>query len=98
MDRERGGVEGTLAFDDLAGVIHAEQGRHPHMAEVLADPVDPETIGMLRVAGGDVAGDSLVEAELREEPVGGREPLLPVEPFVVDVVERGHLENHGGLL
>jgi hypothetical protein len=44
----------------------------------------------LGVPGGDVPGNALVEPELAEEAVRRREPLLAVEPFLLD---RGELRR-----
>ena len=41
----------------------------------------------LGVAGGDVAGDALVEAELAEQPEAGGEALLAVQALLLDGVE-----------
>ena len=46
------------------------RSRHPDLAEVHAERVDPEVVGPLRVAGGDVPGDALVEPEVGRR--GGR--------------------------
>src|SRR5690606_37533637 len=40
--------------------------------------VDPEQVGVLGVAAGQVAGDTLVEAELVEQAEGRGHPLLEV--------------------
>ena len=42
---------------------------------------------VLGVAGGDVAGDALVEAELAEQPERGGQPLLAVQALLLDGVE-----------
>ena len=49
-----------------------------------AERVDPEVVGQLGVAGGDVPGDALVEAERAEQPERGGQPLLAVQALVVD--------------
>jgi hypothetical protein len=48
------------------------------MAKVHAERVDPEVIGPFGVAGGDVARDPFIEAELREQAEGPGEPFLSV--------------------
>ena len=58
---------GAVALDDLALVVDEEQVGHPDVAEVHAERVDPEVVEQLGVAGGDVAGDALVEPELAEQ-------------------------------
>ena len=59
----------------------------------IAERVDPEVVELLGVAGGDVAGDALVEAEPREQAERGGEALLAVQALVGEVLERGHAER-----
>ena len=66
-----------------------------HLAEALAERVDPEVVGPLRVADGDVAGDALGEAEPAEDAQRAGELGLAMGPLVGDVVERRRSE-HGG--
>ena len=51
--------------------------------------IDPEAIGPLGVAGGEVAGDALVEAEAAEQPEGGGQPLLDVGALLLDASRTG---------
>ena len=76
------------ALDDLALVVDQEQVAHPDLLEAHAERVHPEVVGQLGVAGGDVAGDALVEAEVAEEPEAGRQALLAVAALVLDRLER----------
>ena len=73
-----------VALDDLAPVVHEDEVGHPDVAEVHAERVDPEVVEVLGVAGGDVAGDALVEPEAGEEPERGGQALLAVQALVVD--------------
>ena len=57
------------------------------MLEVHPERVDPEAVEVLGIAHGDVAGDALVEAELAEQAERRREPLLAVQPLLLDGVE-----------
>ena len=68
VDRERGAVDRRVALDDLALVVDQDQVGDPDVAEVHAERVDPEVVEVLGVAGRDVAGDALVEAEPAEQP------------------------------
>ena len=43
-------------------------GRDPHVTEAQAERVDPEVVGELGIAHGDVAGDALPETESAEDP------------------------------
>ena len=62
----------------------------------MAERVDPEVVGVLRVAGGDVAGHALVEAEPAEEPERGGEALLAVQALVLDRRAAREREGLGG--
>jgi len=103
VDGEGGAVDGTVAFHHLALVVDQDQVRRADVPEVHAERVDPEVVGPLRIAGGDVPGDPFVEAELGEEAEGGGQALLPVEALVGGVLERHvgrqlHDVGHGVLL
>src|SRR5207248_409079 len=54
----------------------------PDVSEMHAERIDPEMLGMLRIAGGDVPGNTLIESEPREEPESGCHPLLAMQPFL----------------
>ena len=73
VDGERRRVDGVVALDDLALVVHEDEIATPDRAEVHRERVDPEVVGELGVAGGDVAGDALAEAERAEEAEPGRQ-------------------------
>jgi len=71
VDRETRRDWRALSLHGFAAMIHQDQVRDADFSEVLAERVDPEVIGQLRIAGGDMAGDSLVETESensRKEP------------------------------
>src|SRR5947209_231821 len=88
MDGEGGLVDRPLTLDHLALVVHEAEVGYPDVCEVHAEGVDPEMVGQLGVAGGDVAGDALVEPELGEQPEPGRETLLAVQALLFDRRER----------
>src|SRR5205814_648169 len=92
VDDERGRVDGTITFDDVALVVDQDQVGHLDLAEVHSEGVDPEVILELGVARRDVAGDPFVEPEPREQPEGGGQPLLAVKTLVLDGVEGGRSE------
>ena len=101
VDGERGRVDRPVALDHLAVVVDQDQVGDPDVAEVHAEGVDPEVVESLGVAGGDVAGHALVEAELREQAEGGGQPLLAVEALLLGVCvgSRGQqCLGHGVLL
>src|SRR4051794_16031212 len=50
----------------------------------VAERVDPEVVEQFRVTGGDVAGHSLVEPELAEQPEPGGQTLFAVQPLFLD--------------
>ena len=89
VDGERGGVHHRVALHHRAGVVDADEVGDADVLEVHAERVDPEPVQVLRIARGDVAGDALVEAELAEQPERRREPLLAVQPLLLDGVELG---------
>jgi hypothetical protein len=80
VDGEGGKVHWIAALNHLALVVDEDQVAHPDVLEGQSERVDPEVVRQLGVAGGDVAGHALLEAELAEDPQGGREPLLAVPP------------------
>ena len=57
------------------------------MAEAPAEQVDPEVVGELGVAHGDVAGDAFAEPEAAEDAQRPGELLLAVESLVLDGLE-----------
>ena len=89
VDGEGGDVDRPVALDDLALVVHEDQVGGPDQAEREAEGVDPEAVGALRVAGGEVAGHALVEAEAVEQAEGGRHALLDVGALLVGRGEHG---------
>ena len=88
-------LTGRVAVDDLAVMVDEHQVADAHVAEAHAERVDPEVVGALRVADGDVAGDALGEAEPAEDAQRAGELGLAVSTLVGDVVERRRAE-HGG--
>ena len=59
------------------------------MPEVDAERIDPEAVGVLRVADGDVAGDAFVEPESGEQAERRRQALLAVAPLLLEGRESG---------
>ena len=82
-------VHHRVALDDRAGVVDADQVGDADVLEVHPERVDPEPVEVLGIAHGDVAGDAFVEAELAEQAERRREPLLAVQPLLLDGVELG---------
>ena len=87
VDDERRRVHRAPAFDDLALVVDEEEVGHPDVPEVHGEGVDPEVVGELGVAGGDVSGHAFVEAEPGEQTEGGGQALLAMQALVLDRVE-----------
>ena len=87
MDGEGRDVDRPVALDHAARRVDADQVRHPDLAEVHAERIDPEGIGELRVARGDVAGNSLAEAEGGEDPEPAGQPLLAVPALLDEIGE-----------
>ena len=95
VDGERGLVHRPVALDHRAVVVDADEVGHADQVEAETERVDPEQLGVLGVASGDVAGDALVEPEAAEEAERGRQALLAVEALVLDRVELGQLVRGG---
>ena len=83
MDGERRLVDVVVALDDVAAVVDADQVRGTHVRERHAERVDPERVRLDRVARGDVTRNAFLEAELREQPETGRQPLLAMLPLLL---------------
>ena len=88
VDGEGGPVDRHVPLDHLALVVDQDEVGDPDVTEVHAEGIDPEVVEALGVAGGDVPGHPLVEAELGEEPEPGGQALLAVEPLLLGRVER----------
>ena len=71
-------LTGQSPSTTAAVVVDADQVRRADLLEAHAERVDPEAVGVLRVARGDVARDPLVEAEAAEQPERRRQALLEV--------------------
>ena len=97
VDHERGPVDRLAAVDDVAVVVDEDQVADAHVAEAEAERVDPEVVGELGVAHGDVAGDALAEAEAAEDAQRAGELLLAVEALLLDGVERRRPGERDGL-
>ena len=89
---ERRPVDRPGAVDHLALVVDEEQVADAHVPEAEAERVDPEVVGELRVANGDVAGDALSEAQAAEDPQRTGQLVLAVLTLVLDGLERRDVE------
>jgi hypothetical protein len=59
------------------------QVRDLDAAEVHAERIDPEVIGQLGIAGGDVTRAAHVEAVAAEQAVGSGQALFAIEPLLL---------------
>ena len=84
MDRDGRAVDGPVALDDVAGMVDPDEVALLDQAEVHAERVHPVGVGELRVSGGEVTGDSLVQPGLAEHPEGRRKADLAVHALVLD--------------
>lgn len=84
MNGEAGRVDRPVAGQDVAFVIDELQVRHADLAEMLRQRIDPELLGKLRIARGDVSRQALVEAVACEQAEGGGETLLAVQGFLLE--------------
>ena len=86
VDHERGAVDRVFAEDDVAVVVDEDQVAHLGVAEADRERVDPEVLGELGVANGDVPGDALAETDAAEYAQRAGQLLLAVQAFVFDRV------------
>ena len=93
VDGKRGAVQASVSLHYVAAIVHQNQIRDPHLAEVLPKGIDPKMIGQLRIAGGDVACHALVESESREQAEGCSQPLLSMLPLLSGAGECGRLRS-----
>jgi hypothetical protein len=70
VDSKRGGVDGLVALDDIAILVHEDEIRDADLREVLGEGIQPEVVCEDRVSHGDVSCDALVESAVCEA-VGG---------------------------
>ncbi len=79
MDGERRLIDGHIPFDDLPGLIDQNQVGNADVGEVDAEGVDPEALGVFRIARRNVPGNPFTESEFGEKPEGGGEALLAMQ-------------------
>ena len=91
VDGERRRVHRPVALDDVALAVDEDEIGRPDLAEAHAERVDPEPIGVLGIAAGQVAGDALVEPEAVEQPERRGHALLQVHALLVGRLELGEL-------
>ncbi len=90
---ERGLVHMVAALEHLAVRVGQHQIADGDVPEGHPEGVDPEAVGELGVARGDVPRDPVLEAEPAEQAQGAREAFLAVPAFVLDrLVHRRHGE------
>ena len=95
MDGEGRGIDRVVALHHVAVVVAADQVRHRHLAEMHAEGINPEGVGKLRVARGDMAGHAFIEAKLGKQPERRGQALLAVllQGAGRDKREAGHLHQ-----
>jgi hypothetical protein len=84
VDTECGVVDRALALKEFAVMVDEDQVGDADLAERHPEGVDPEGRGVLRIAGRDVSGHALGEAEAGEQAEGGREFLLADLTLLLD--------------
>jgi len=84
MDDEAGLIDGSIADQNIAVVIDELKIRHFDQTEVLRQRIDPESIRMLGIANGDMAGEPLIETVAGEQPKGRSQTLLSMQPLLLD--------------
>src|SRR5215469_4658558 len=93
MNRKRGNIYGTVAFDDFAFRIHEDQIRSANLRKMHAKRIYPEMVGAFGIARSDVPGHAFVEPELGKQAEGGGEALLAVAAFLLWGCEFGNYGN-----
>src|SRR5437588_7639278 len=97
MYRECGGVQYPIAFDDATVVVYAQEVGRADVTEVHAVRIHPESVRVLGIASGDVAGYAPVKAMHREDPECGSEVLFPVHSLFLGRTEHRRVgEDHSG--
>ena len=87
VDDEGGQVERPRTFHDIAAVVDQQQVLDADLPEAHAERIDPEVIGALGVACGDVAGGAFGEAETPEDAEGGGQSLLSMPALLLHALE-----------
>ncbi len=88
-----GEIDFRGAFDDIATVIHKDKIGNANLAEVHAKGIHPEMIELLGIARGDVAGNSFIKAEAREEAKSGGKALFAMAALFGGSREDGRARN-----
>src|SRR5262249_41212590 len=78
VDDERAGVDRVLALHDVAHAVHEDQIVYLNTIEGDAEWVNPEPVGVPRIAYGDVPRDSFAEPVFAEQAQRGGEVLFPL--------------------
>ena len=78
VDGEGGDIDRAFALDHVALAVNPDQVAGPDLRKMHAEGIDPERVGEFRIARGDVACDSLAEAERGEDAETAGEALLAV--------------------
>ena len=96
VDGERGRIDHLIAGDHGTVGVDLDQIAHPQRGERDGERIDPEPIGMLRVARRDVARHAGGEPEAGEQTKARGQALFAVAALGGHVVERRRRdETHG---
>ena len=93
MQDEAGAVDRVPALHHPAVVVGQHQVRYPHLGEVDAHRVGPIKLRPLRIADGQVPGETIIEAVQRESPRRRHEVALAVLPLLLERSEAGDLRE-----
>src|ERR1700761_2146040 len=74
-------IDRPVALNHIAIFVHHHQVRHPDVAEMHPEWVDPKMIVPLGIANGDVSGNAFTEAELCEQAERRRQTLFAMKPL-----------------
>lgn len=80
-------VERHIANDNIAVMVDQQKIARLHVAEALAERVDPEVIGQDGVTGGHMPGDAFAKAKASEDSQRAGKFCFAVSALFFEVVE-----------
>ena len=76
VDGEGRAIDQMVARDDVTAFVNKDQIGDADLAKVHAEGIDPEMVEQLRISGGDVARDSLIESIMSKKAESGGQTLF----------------------
>jgi len=84
VDGKGGGVDRIISSDDFALVIDQNQVEDANLPKMHTKRIDPEMLGVLRIAGRDMSGNAFVESKPGKQAKRSGQPLLAVEALFLN--------------